>query len=323
MNTPKKNRLLVNLLVIVMVLAGLSRLSAQDATPASPSPAAATSSAPDTTNPAASSAPGATKSLWQMITEGGLVMIPIGALSIATVYLIIDGSIRTGRKKLAPLEHVKRIQNLFQQGDYVGAYQYCKKNRSALTNVLRVGISLLGEGKQIAEEGMLSELAKENSHLQTWISYLSVIGVCSPMIGLLGTVTGMIRAFATLGSSGIGDPSSLSSAIGEVLTATASGLFIAIPAFVSYYIFRNRTQQVIVYADDKVSRLLEDIPYEDLGGLRIGESFNAGASDLVGDAEESRRVSMALSTNCPVCNGAVTPGENPCPHCGASLDWAA
>ena len=89
---------------------------------------------------------------------------------------------------------------------------------------------------------MMGELAKENSHLQTYISYLSVIGVCTPMIGLLGTVTGMIKAFAKLGSSGIGDPSGLSAAIGEVLVATASGLVIAIPAFGAFYFLRNRAR---------------------------------------------------------------------------------
>jgi biopolymer transport protein ExbB len=263
-NTPKKNRTLVLLVVIVMILAGLTRLPAQDATPAPPS-------TPDTTTPAASPAPAATKSLWQQITEGGWVMIPIGACSIATVYLIVDGIIRTGRKKLAPPGHEKRIQDLFQQGDYVGAYQYCKNNRSALTNVLRVGISLLGEGKQIVEEGMMGELAKENSHLQTWISYLSVIGVCSPMIGLLGTVTGMIRAFATLGSSGIGDPSSLSSAIGEVLTATASGLFIAIPAFMAFYFLRNRATAALHQIQDIIAGLFRKMPYEAMAGVHIGD----------------------------------------------------
>ena len=109
---------------------------------------------------------------------------------------------------------------------------------------LRIGIGLLGEGKQVAEEGMMGELAKENSHLQTYISYLSVIGVCTPMIGLLGTVTGMIKAFAKLGSSGIGDPSGLSAAIGEVLVATASGLVIAIPAFGAFYFLRNRATEL-------------------------------------------------------------------------------
>jgi biopolymer transport protein ExbB len=104
--------------------------------------------------------------------------------------------------------------------------------------------------------------------------------------------------------------------------ATASGLFIAIPAFISYYIFRNRAQMVIVYADDQVNRLVADIPYDELGGVRIGETFEAGAGAPTLGAEQSRKVSMSLTTNCPVCNGAVTPGQNPCPHCGATLDWA-
>ncbi len=199
-------------------------------------------------------------------------MVPIGACSIATIYLIADGVIRTGRNKVAPVQHEKRIQLLFQAGDYVGAYQYCKANPSPLTNVLRVGISLLGEGKQITEEGMLGELSKENSHLQTWISYLSVIGVCSPMIGLLGTVTGMIRAFATLGSSGIGDPSSLSSAIGEVLTATASGLFIAIPAFMAFYFLRNRAAAAMHQIQDIIADLFRKMPYETMTGVQIGDA---------------------------------------------------
>ena len=257
MNSPRPHRRLVPLLLLMLVVAGLSRLMAQDASPPATAPAA----------PAAT-----TKTLFQQILEGGWVMIPIGACSIATIYLIADGVIRTGRNKIAPPQQEKRVQGFFQAGDYVGAYQYCKANPSALTNVLRVGISLLGEGKQVTEEGMLGELAKENSHLQTWISYLSVIGVCSPMIGLLGTVTGMIRAFATLGSSGIGDPSSLSSAIGEVLTATASGLFIAIPAFMAFYFLRNRASAAMHQIQDTIASLFRKMPYESMAGVHIGDA---------------------------------------------------
>jgi biopolymer transport protein ExbB len=106
-----------------------------------------------------------------------------------------------------------------------------------------------------------------------------------------------------------------------VLLATAAGLFIAIPAFIAYYIFRNVSQAVIVHGDDVVNTLLLDIPYDELQGVQIGENFSAGVP-MTG-AGGARKVSMALTTNCPVCNGAVTPGVNPCPHCGATLDWAA
>lgn len=211
------------------------------------------------------------KTLWEQIQEGGWVMIPIGLCSVFTVYLIGDGVLRTSRKRVTPAAHEVAVKQLFREGDYVGAYNYCKANPSPLTNVLRTGIGLLGEGKLVAEEGMVGEVAKESSRMQTWISYLSVIGVCTPMIGLVGTVTGMIKAFATLGNAGIGDPSSLSAAIGEVLVATASGLFIAIPAFGAFYYLRNRASAAIHHLQDIVSRLFRKMPYEALAGVHLGD----------------------------------------------------
>ena len=211
------------------------------------------------------------KTLFEQIKEGGWVMVPIGLCSIATLYLIGDGVLRTGRKRVAPLGHEESVKALFRQGDYVGAFNFCKENPSPLTNVLRIGIGLLGDGKQVAEEGMMGELAKENSSMQTYISYLSVIGVCTPMIGLLGTVTGMIKAFAKLGASGIGDPSGLSAAIGEVLVATASGLVIAIPAFGAFYFLRNRAAASVHHIQDVVNRLFRKMPYESLTGVHLGD----------------------------------------------------
>ena len=230
------------------------------------------------------------KTLWEQIREGGWVMFPIALCSIATLYLIGDGIIRTSRKKAAPAAQEDALKTLFRQGDYVGAYNYCKENPSPLTNVLRVGVGLLGEGKEVAEEGMVGELAKENSHLQTYISYLSVIGVCTPMIGLLGTVTGMIKAFAKLGSSGIGDPSGLSAAIGEVLVATASGLIIAIPAFGAFYFLRNRAAETIHHIQDVVNSLFRKMPYESLAGVHLGddELFAATPNWLAPDAPADR-----------------------------------
>src|SRR3954470_13410281 len=211
------------------------------------------------------------KTLWQTIAQGGWVMVPIALCSIATLYLIGDGVIRTSPKRVAPPEAEQNVKTLFRNGDYVGAYNYCKSNPSPLTNVLRVGIGLLGEGKEMTEEGMTGELSKENSSMHTYISYLSVIGVCAPMIGLLGTVTGMIKAFAKLGASGIGDPSVLSAAIGEVLVATASGLIIAIPAFGAFYFLRNRAAASLHRIQDIINSLFRKMPYDSLAGVHLGD----------------------------------------------------
>ncbi|WP_075089921.1 MotA/TolQ/ExbB proton channel family protein [Verrucomicrobium spinosum] len=146
------------------------------------------------------------KTLWEQIKEGGWVMVPIGVCSVLTLYLMGDGFLRvTNPKKLLPSEEIEAVKSLYRQGKYNDAYQFCKSRASAFANVTRVATSQLGEGKSATEEGVIAEIMKENSRMQTFISYLSVIGVCTPMIGLVGTVTGMMGAFATLGTSGIGD----------------------------------------------------------------------------------------------------------------------
>ena len=211
------------------------------------------------------------KTLLERIREGGWVMIPIGACSILTVYLIGDGYTRTNPKRVAPPEQINQVKELFRHGDYVGAYNFCKANPSAVTNVLRTGVSYLGDGKSMTETAMSEELAKENAGVQTRLSYLSVIGVCTPMIGLLGTVTGMMSAFSTLKTSGIGDPGALAGSIGEVLVATASGLFIAIPAFGSFYYLRNRGAAALHVIEDTVNSLFRKMPYEHLHGVHIGD----------------------------------------------------
>jgi biopolymer transport protein ExbB len=231
---------------------------------------------------------GQSKTLWEQIKEGGWVMFPIALCSIATLYLIGDGIIRTSRKKAAPPDQEEALKTLFRQGDYVGAHHYCKANPSPLIQCVADPESALLRRGQTSRRGRHDDqLAKENSHLQTYISYLSVIGVCTPMIGLLGTVTGMIKAFAKLGPSGIGYPSGRSAAIGEVLVATASGLVIAIPAFGAFYFLRNRATGSIHHIQDIVNSLFRKMPYESLAGVHLSddELFAATPNWLADDAQ--------------------------------------
>ncbi len=227
-----------------------------------------------------------TKTLWEQIYEGGWVMIPIGICSVLTVFLCGDGWMRTSRKRTAPPVYEAEIKRLFLEGDYVGAYNFSKENHSPLTNILKSGIGMLGEGKSAVEEALVAAMHQESSKLNTYISYLSVIGVCTPMIGLLGTVTGMIKAFANLGTSGIGDPSGLSAAIGEVLIATASGLLIAIPAFGMFYFLRSRSNESMHHIQDICQGLFRKMPYEHMTGAHIsGEEVFAAVPNWVHSSE--------------------------------------
>jgi len=226
--------------------------------------------------------------LWAQIYEGGWVMIPIGLCSVLTVYLAGDGWMRTSRKRMAPANLEKDVKRLFRHGDYVGAYNFCKSHPSPLTNVLKAGVGMLGEGKSVVEESMVAAMHQESSKLNTVTSYLSVIGVCTPMIGLLGTVTGMIKAFQKLGAAGMGDPSGLSAAIGEVLVATASGLFIAIPAFGMFYLLRSRSTRAMHHIQNLVAEMFRKMPYEHMVGLHIsGEELYAATPNWVETVESA------------------------------------
>jgi len=238
--------------------------------------------------PAAGEAPAVEEhhTLIDRFIEGGWVMYPITACSIALVWLTVDLWMRTGIKKMAPPPQVAQVQDLFRAGDYVGAYQFCKGNPSAFSNTTRVALSFLGDGHDATESALFSELNKANASIQTRINYLSVIGVCTPMIGLTGTVTGMMSAFSTLKTSGAGDPAKLSGAIGEVLIATASGLFIAVPAFMFFYFLRNRLQVSMSGLQEIVTSLFRKMPYSHLKDAHVGEEeFYAAVPNWVAGGE--------------------------------------
>ena len=211
------------------------------------------------------------KTFFEVLKEGGIAMIPLAAVSVYMLTLIIDSVRRIQNKVVCPPDIVNLLRSQFSAGDYNAAFQTCRSKACFLTNVVRAGLSMLGQGKEVTEKSMEDVMAKEIASMNTRIYYLNLIGVVTPMIGLTGTVLGMMSAFKTLGTSGIGDPSALAGAIGEVLVATATGLFVAIPGFASYYFFRNRIQAVSSHTEEVINNLFRGMPYAYLAGMNIGD----------------------------------------------------
>lgn len=212
------------------------------------------------------------KTLIDTYLEGGWVMHLLLLFSIGMVWLIIDIWMRTSRKKMTPQEDVTMAQDLFRAGDYVGAYQAMKASFSPFAEVMRAGLGSIGYGKDATEEAVYSTVEKVNSTLQTRINYLSVIGVCAPMIGLLGTVGGMKGAFGSLGSAGLSSGvGELAGHIGEVLVATATGLLVAIPAFMAFYFLRNKLQGAVHQLHEETEHLFRNAPYDYLKDADVGQ----------------------------------------------------
>lgn len=275
------------------------------------------------------------RTLWDVIREGGWIMFPLAFISMWCLALIIECGIRIRLPNFAPADTVRQLKAAFGEENYQQAWRICKAKSTFLTNVLRNGLERIGRGRAACETAIADHSLKESMIYRTKVSYLSSIGVVSPMVGLLGTVTGMIKAFHTLGSGGIGDPSKLAAAIGEVLVATATGLLVAIPAFFLYYFFRNRLQSVVVLAEDVINQLMVDVKYDELQGIKVGESLEAelagGApaapapSAPAAPADLGKRVSQAVSgvtVNCPQCNAPIAAGAPKCASCGSELQWS-
>jgi biopolymer transport protein ExbB len=194
----------------------------------------------------------------------------------------IEAVIKIRVARLAPPAVYAQLKDSFVSGNYPQAVQICTANPCYLSRIVQAGLERLGRGRDAAEKAMGEVTAKEINDLKSNINYLSVIGVVSPMVGLTGTVIGMMKAFKTLGSSGAADPSKLSANISEVLFATAFGLFVAIPGFVLYYVFRNRVQTVTVTVEQQIGHLFEDVPFEQLTGYRVQDYLSEGAGAAAG-----------------------------------------
>jgi biopolymer transport protein ExbB len=222
------------------------------------------------------------ETFWDLFLMGGAVSWLLLAASILIMAYAIEGVIKVRVARLAPPAVYAQLKDAFVSGNYPQAVQICTANPCYLSRIVLAGLERLGRGRDAAEKAMGEVTAKEVNDLKSNINYLSVIGVVSPMVGLTGTVIGMMKAFKTLGSSGAADPSKLSANISEVLFATAFGLFVAIPGFVLYYVFRNRILVVTVTVEQQIGHLFEDVPFEQLTGYRVQDYLSEGAGAAQG-----------------------------------------
>lgn len=177
---------------------------------------------------------------------GALIMLFLFALSITAAYLVFDHLITVRRKDLMPEGLNDRVRNSLVAGKLDEAERACHEQPSMLSFVLLHGISELEFGWTSVEKALEDAVSEQSARLFRKIEYLSVIGNIAPMVGLLGTVIGMILAFqqvaTTQGSAGAAD---LAAGIYQALVTTVGGLIVAIPSLGAFAIFRNRIDQFV------------------------------------------------------------------------------
>jgi len=180
--------------------------------------------------------------LLDLILTGGWAMIPLGILSFMMGIFVIQNFLSLRPKILLHTEMMPELVEMMLQKKVKKALIYCRKNPSMFTNTFGAGLERVLDGVtdfSKVDQSVREASVEQVSRLMKPIDYLSIIGATAPMLGLLGTVSGMIKAFQTMGSQGMGKPELLAANIGEALITTATGLIIAIPAMFFFFGFKK------------------------------------------------------------------------------------
>ncbi len=199
-------------------------------------------------------------SLFKLVfIEGGFWMYVIIALSFAMLYFIIMAFLEIKKEKFMPELVVEKIGNSVDKNDVPGTIGVCEETPCMITRILAAGLRAKKRGKEAMEETLAEHGAREASAVRTKISYLNTIATIAPMLGLLGTVSGMIKAFGNIATMGMGQASVLASNISEALITTAGGLVIAIPAMALFFFFRNRVNDLMVVVEDQIGDFIDKL----------------------------------------------------------------
>ena len=197
--------------------------------------------------------------MWQTIVAGGWVMLPILLCSALALAIAIERVWALRRATVIPPHLVQQIPDLARASS-TGVLQAKQVQAldadSALGRVLAAALANHGEAWAVTREH-IEEAGRHVVHdLERYLNTLGTIAAITPLLGLLGTVIGMIKVFAAITTSGVGDPQALSGGISQALLTTAAGLCVAIPALIVYRYLRGRIDELVVGMEAQAIRLL-------------------------------------------------------------------
>ena len=256
-----------------MILAAASFSLAQEAPAAdAAAPAAAAVAAPDAA-PAAGeiaassdAAPASSASgdsvFYQVLFGSGplgfLLWVALFAAMGYYVYLLVDSSILVRASKIMPQGLITNVESAMKEGDVVKALQFCENDPTPMAHILSAGFSHVEEGFEVIEQAISTAADMEIERLNQHLTWFSVDSNIAPMLGLLGTVQGMIMAFANI-SGGAPDFGVLAVNISQALWTTAAGLCTAIPCVVTFYFFRNKANRIVLQMEAITMELVKDL----------------------------------------------------------------
>ena len=201
--------------------------------------------------------------MYELFLKGGILMYPIALCSIIAVGIFFERMWVLRRRRVLPRDFLIEVEDLVMRRKRPEAISLCKRDKSSIAHVIRVGIENYGKKRDVIKEKIEEVGRREAASLERYINVIGTIAGISPLLGLLGTVSGMIKSFNIISIQGVADPASLAGGISEALITTAAGLVVAIPAFVIYRYLANKADSLILEMEENSIKMVDLVKRED------------------------------------------------------------
>jgi biopolymer transport protein ExbB len=195
--------------------------------------------------------------MWLVIQKGGYLMYPIALCSIFALGIFLERlwTYTKVRKEFRELAH--HIEPLVAKDHREDAITVCHKSNSPLAQVFLAALRAAGRSREQIKAVVEETGRREAAPLQRFLGLMGTIATISPLLGLLGTVLGMIRAFNVIASQGMGTPATLGGGISEALVTTAAGMTVAIPVILAHRYLSSKLDQLIIEMEEYSLRLVD------------------------------------------------------------------
>lgn len=193
----------------------------------------------------------------ELIKAGGWLMLPIILCSVIALGIIVERLWSLKRNRVLPEHLVAQVWHWLKRRELSGERIEAIRKSSPLGRVLAAGLVKQNTDREIMKESV-EDTGRHVAHeLERYLNTLGTIAAISPLLGLLGTVVGMVRVFAQITAHGVGNPSVLAGGISEALITTAAGLTVAIPALIGYRYLKGRVDELVVRMEQEAIKLVD------------------------------------------------------------------
>lgn len=209
----------------------------------------------------------------EVLRSGGPLMVPLGICSVLALAVIVERLWNLRETKVVPEAEVEHLRGLIDRGQFERAQEYAASRPGPFNNILLPALEARREGRDYIREVVRDAGRQEVPYLERYLGVLGTIASIAPLLGLLGTVLGMIQVFAVISEQGIGQADALAGGISQAMITTATGLSIAIPALALYNYLVGKAENLILELERLVLEMIKLIVErrEAAAGLPQGE----------------------------------------------------